>query len=205
MKNVSRKIGLSAALLSLLAVAGADEAFGQKASVVGIDPERNAVRVVNSTADPVAVKIVENGSARRQFQTRIRAVINVGESKASQTVAIPAGKRFVIENVNAYNNRNEGLQIVMQLLANMDANGDGQFTVDELGIYYIPLTDQISFSVSGSAESYGNHKVLIYADERIGTGSQPITFSVFLNGVATKTTQGVVTLSGYLEDLPSNQ
>lgn len=171
---------------------------------VGIDSAKNVVRLANSPDDPLPVKIIKNGSPRKPFQVRLRTVINVGESRNSESIGIPAGKRFVIENVNAFNNRPSGLQISMQLLANMDSNGDGQMTIDELGIFHIPLTDQITFSGSGSTESSGNHKVLIFADERIGNGTQTITLFIALNGTATRVTQGVVTLSGYLEDLPSN-
>jgi hypothetical protein len=191
--------------LFVLTVAMAGEVMGQQAktTVVGIDPERNLVRLPNSPSDPLAVKLVEDGSTRKPFQVRIRAVINSGEFKKTESIQIPFGKRFVIENINSYVTRPTGMQVSVQLLANMDSNGDGQLTVDEMGIYYFPTTDQINFS--SSTESYANHKTNIFADGNIGNGSQYITFALTLNGTVASTSFGVVTLSGYLEDLPMNQ
>jgi len=205
MSVIHKNIICVAGMLLLLNVAMAGEAFCQqpKTAVVGIDPDKNIVRLPNTPADPLAVKVVENGTPRKPFQLRIRAVINPGEFKKSESVQIPFGKRFVIENVNSYVTRPTGLQVSVQILANMDSNGDGQVTVDELGIFYFPMTDQIGFSTS--TESYANHKTNIFADGSIGNGSQSITFALTLNGVVSNTSQGVVTLSGYLEDLPTNQ
>jgi hypothetical protein len=45
--------------------------------------------------------------------------------------------------------------------------------------------------------------VLIFADEQIGTGHYGVSLEIRLDTPATGFVQGQVTMSGYLEDLPT--
>lgn len=65
---------------------------------VGIDPAKNTVRLPNSATNPLPVTVVTGGTAgRRAFQARV-FVAPTNEAVASAFLAIPAGKRLVIEN-----------------------------------------------------------------------------------------------------------
>src|SRR5437867_3289252 len=59
------------------------------------------VRVVNTTAEPVPVRDVDN--ARQPFQEVALVVIPASSSSASSTFTVPAGKRLVIEYVSGNN------------------------------------------------------------------------------------------------------
>ena len=79
-------------------------------------------------------------------------------------------------------------------------NGDGVGDVNDITFHRIALTDQ--GTIVGSAVSTANHKVLVFADELIGTSHFQIGMQVNLTGTATQVAQGQITFSGYIEDLP---
>src|SRR5215210_1314171 len=61
---------------------------------VGIDPTKNTVQLSNSPANPLPVKVVDGGPARKPFQARIVAGVDVGGIFATSFITVPAGKRL---------------------------------------------------------------------------------------------------------------
>ena len=167
---------------------------------VGIDPAKNTVRLSNSAADPVAVKIVAGGSARKPFQVRFAAGVPLGSTGDTAHLAIPAGKRLVIENISAIARSPVGTRMTIQLFSYFD-NGDGVGDSGDITFHRIALTDQGTFN--GVATSSANHKTLIFADEQIGAAHFGVSLEVRLDTLATGSATGQVTLSGYVEDLPT--
>ena len=166
---------------------------------VGIDPAKNAVKVSNSTAEPLAVKVVGSGSSRKPFQVRIAAGVPLGSIADTAHLPIPAGKRLVIENISAIARSPAGTRMTIQLYSYFD-NGDGVGDSGDITFHRIALTDQGTFN--GVATSSANHKTLIFADEQIGTAHFGVSLEVRLDALATGSATGQVTLSGYVEDLP---
>lgn len=167
---------------------------------VGIDPAKNAVKLLSSDVEPVAVKLVGSGTGRKPFQTRISANVDTGSTANSAYLAIPAGKRLVIENISAIGRTAPGTRMQMQFFSYLD-NGDG-IDGNEIVFHRIALTDQGVFN--GIATSSANHKVLIFADEQIGTSHYGLVLEVRTDlPAAGGITQGQITLSGYVEDLPT--
>lgn len=80
-------------------------------------------------------------------------------------------------------------------------NGDGVGDSGDITFHRIALTDQGTFS--GTAISSANHKVLVFADEQIGTSHFGVVVQARLNGTTTGFTQAQVTFSDYIEDLPA--
>lgn len=139
-------------------------------------------------------------SARRPFQMRAAMNVPIGGSVASGFLPIPAGKRLVIENVSAVGRCPEGLRMELKYFTYFD-NGDGVGdSLNDITFHRIALTDQGTFQ--GTAVSTANHKVLVFADELIGTSHFQIGIQVNLTGIATQVAQGQITFSGYIEDLP---
>lgn len=168
---------------------------------VGIDAARNGVRVTNSDSDPVTVKLTGAGSGRKPYQARFSAEVPAGSISGDSFIAIPAGKRLVIENISAIARTGAGSRMQIQLYSYFD-NGDGVGDVGDITFHRIALTDQGTYA--GVATSSANHKVLIFADEQIGTAHFGIALQVRMDTPAVGgTNQGQVTLSGYLEDLPT--
>lgn len=169
-------------------------------NVVGIDPTRNAVSLANTAADPVPVKVIENGSGRKAFQARI-FLTPQGIGFTTANLAIPPGKRLIIENISAVGRCPEGLKMEINFFSFLD-NGDGVGdSITDITFHRIALTDQGVFD--GVAISAANHKVLVFADEQIGTSHFYVGVQARLNGVTTAFAQAQVTFSGYLEDLPT--
>jgi hypothetical protein len=83
-----------------------------------------------------------------------------------------------------------------------DGDGVGD-PLNDITFHRIALTDQ--GTIVGSAVSTANHKVLVFADELIGTSHFQIGIQVNLSGIATSVAQGQITFSGYMEDLPAAQ
>jgi hypothetical protein len=166
---------------------------------VGVDPARNTVRLSNSTSEPLPVQVIGSGSARKAFQTRI-LVDPTNTGYATATMPIPAGKRLVIENISAIARTPEGLRMEINFFSYFDNNGDGIGDIADITFHRIALTDQGSFV--GTAIASANHKVLVFADETIGTSHYGVVVQGRLNGAANGFAQGQVTFSGYLEDLP---
>src|SRR5262245_36101132 len=165
-----------------------------------IDSTNNSVGIANSPSDPSVVKVVKDPAVKRPFQVRV-TVLPVGLGFSSQFLAIPAGKRFVIENVSALGRCPEGLRMEVNFFSYLDNNGDGVTDSEDLTFHRIVLTDQGTFD--GTAISSANHKVLVFADGQIGPYPLGIHLQARLNGTATGSAQAQVTFSGYLEDLPA--
>jgi hypothetical protein len=62
------------------------------------------------------------------------------------------------------------------------------------------MTEQGTFA--GTAVATANHKMLVFADEQIGTGHFGVGVQGRLSGAATTPGSAQVTFSGYLENLP---
>ena len=170
---------------------------------VGVDPTRNTVRLTNTDVDPLAVKLVGGPSARKPFQFRL-AVSPTSTGNQSAQFAIPAGKRLVIENVSAVARGPEGIKMEINFFTYLD-NGDGVGDSADITFHRIALTDQGNFD--GMAVASANHKVLVFADEVIGTTHFNLVLQARLSATvpANTFTQAQVTFSGYLEDLPAAQ
>jgi hypothetical protein len=148
---------------------------------------------------------VKDPPERKAFQARI-AVTPLGTGFQSQILQIPAGKRLVIENVSAITRSPEGLRMEVNFFCYIDNNGDGVGDVADTTFHRIALTDQGVFN--GTAIASANHKVLVFADEQIGTGHYGVVVQARLNGTYTPgpaAVQAQLTFSGYLEDIPAAQ
>lgn len=199
--NFLKRVTIINVFLLLLAAA----AFGQNGNVktVGIDPEQNTVRLPNTAANPLSVK-VENAPAKKAFQKRI-SVAPLGNGFSSATLQIPAGKRLVIENVSVVGRVPEGFKLEVNFFTYMDNNGNGTNDPEDLTFHRIPMTEQGVFD--GTAISVFNQKMQVFADGSIGSGGLSIVAQARLSGLvpANTFTQVQFTFSGYLEDLPTAQ
>ena len=153
---------------------------------------------------PVTMAVMKE-SERRPFQARV-IVTPLGNGFQSQMLPIPAGKRFIIENVSVITRCPEGLRMEVNFFCYIDNNGDGIGDIADITFHRIALTDQGVFD--GTAIASANHKILVFADEQIGTGHFGVTAQARLNGVAPPSPafmQAQFTFSGYLEDIPTGQ
>lgn len=197
--NINKTIyhlALTFGLSLLFIMAGVDSSYGQSAA-----PKTQSVRVVNTLEEPVPVKIIENGTARTPFQNKVFVGCQ-GGAFTTTNLLIPEGKRLVIKNVSAIAHRPEGRRMEIKFFSHFE-NGDGIFDyVQDRTFHRVLLVDQGAFG--GLAVSMANHKVLVFADERIG-GQTGLTVGVQcrLDAGTTGFVQGEVTFSGYIEDLPS--
>jgi hypothetical protein len=167
---------------------------------VGIDQAKNAVKLQSSDTEPVTVKLVGTGVGRKPFQFRMLVNVATGSITESGTMSIPAGKRLVIENISAIARTGAGIRMQMQLFSYFD-NGDGIGDVSDITFHRIAVIDQGTYD--GVYTASGNHKVLVFADEQIGSAHFGLTLQVRLDAPAAGgINQGQVTLSGYVEDLP---
>ena len=208
MNNLKRHITLLIGFSIIVVVLFTGSALGQSGSSRVAD----GTTTINSTNTPAvepkqssAWSIGLNAAsrdapARRPFQMRAAINIPVGGSVESGFLPIPAGKRLVIENVSAVARCPEGMRMEIKYFTWFD-NGDGVGDPsNDITFHRIALTDQ--GTIVGSAVSAANHKVLVFADELIGTSHFQIGIQVNLSGVATQVAQGQITFSGYMEDLP---
>jgi len=170
---------------------------------VGIDPAKNTVKLDNNESNPLAVKVT-GGAVRQPFQAGINLDILAGGNSDIEDIDIPAGKRLVIESVNAvtFQPPGQGLLITFQT-ALSDQVGDNAGSIG-FEDFDLVLTSQGIFN--GSERSTANHKVLAFADETVTTTSGTVhgrKLSVHMaRGTTTGTAGARVTFSGYLEDLP---
>jgi len=158
-----------------------------------------------SSPAPLPATVMKEPAPRKPFQARI-AVSPLGTGFQSQFLQIPASKRFVIENVSVITRCPEGLRMEVNFFCYIDTNGDGVGDIADITFHRIALTDQGVFD--GTAIASANHKVLVFADELIGTGHYGITAQARLNGTYTPGSgivQAQFTFSGYLEDIPDAQ
>lgn len=169
---------------------------------VGIDPTKNIVQLSNSAINPLSVKIIESG-ARKPFQTRASVNIPADDNFETAFLPIPAGKRLVIENISAIARCPKGQRMELDFFTYFD-NGDGVGdSLNDITFHRVALTEQGTFENLGTTVLTANHKVLVFADERIGTTHFQIGIRARINGIAAGTAQGQITFSGYLEDLPT--
>lgn len=169
---------------------------------VGIDPTKNTVQLSNTAINPLPVQLIGNG-AKKPFQTRASVNIPAGDNFETAFLPIPAGKRLVIENISAIARCPQGQRMELDFFTYFD-NGDGVGdSLTDITFHRVALTDQGTFESLGTTVLTANHKVLVFADERIGTTHFQIGIRARINGLAAGTAQGQITFSGYLEDLPT--
>jgi hypothetical protein len=142
--------------------------------------------------------------ARTPFQARV-IVTPLGTGFQSSSLDIPAGKRFVIENVSVITRSPEGMRMEVNFFSYIDRNGDNVGDIADITFNRIVLVDQGVFD--GVQLATANHQVLVFADEQIGTNHYKVVAQARLNGMppANAFTQAQFTFSGYLEDLPAVQ
>jgi hypothetical protein len=158
-----------------------------------------------STPTPLPVTVIKEPAPRKAFQARV-IVTPLGTGFQSGLLPIPAGKRFIIENVSVITRCPEGLRMEVNFYCYIDNNGDDVGDIADITFHRIVLTDQGVFD--GTAIASANHNVLVFADEQIGTGHYFVVAQARLNGAAPPSPaflQAQFTFSGYLEDIPAAQ
>lgn len=209
MNNIKKYTTLPIALSIIMVVSFTGSALGQSNGSADADrtttinsANTSAVEPGQSSAWGIKANPENNkdAPARKPFQMRAAINVGIGGSVASGFLPIPAGKRLVIENISAVGRCPEGLRMELKYFTFFD-NGDGVGdSLNDITFHRIALTDQGTFQ--GTAVSTANHKVLVFADELIGTSHFQIGIQVNLSGLATQVAQGQITFSGYMEDLP---
>lgn len=170
---------------------------------VGLDPATNTVRLANSEADPVPVKVIPNGTTgRKAYQKRVTFDVGVGNNQGSLSFPIPAGKRFVIESMTAVVRLPPGIQPYLHMFTYMD-DGDGVFNPADSGNQRFVLVQQMNSA--GLTIWTANHKVVAYLDETIGGTQINHTVALEVSGDVSLLSKADVTFTGYLEDLPVQQ
>lgn len=193
MNRIPKVISLAVMMIILLTSAMAQ---GQTQQQTAPD---DMLKGDKAQASTLSVSATKDPDGRQPFQARV-AVSPQGTGFQGQFLTIPAGKRLVIENVSAIARCPEGLRMEINFFSYLD-NGDGVGDSGDITFHRIALTDQGTFS--GTAISSANHKVLVFADEQIGTTHFGLALQARLNGTTTGFTQAQVTFSGYIEDLPA--
>jgi hypothetical protein len=137
---------------------------------------------------------------RQPFQARL-SVSPTSTGNQTASLAIPEGKRLVIENISAVARTPEGFKMELNFYTYLDNDGDGVGGIEDIVFHRIALVDQGTFD--GIAIASANHKVLVFGDSRIGDTSYGVTFQARLNGTIASNAfaQGQLTVSGYLDDL----
>lgn len=168
---------------------------------VGIDPTKNSVQFADKSTESLPLKAKESDPVRKPFQTRAAVNIAAGGNFETAFLPIPAGKRLVIENISAVARCPQGQRMELDFFTYFD-NGDGiGSSLNDVTFHRVALTEQGTFDNLGTVLT-ANHKVLVFADEQIGTAHFQIGVRARINGIAAGTAQGQITFSGYLEDLP---
>jgi hypothetical protein len=176
--------------------------FQEAAKTDGGSPVKSAVRLASSPVEPLSARVTRDQPERKAFQARI-SVSPQGNGFQSALLPIPAGKRLVIENISAIARCPEGFRMEINFFTYLDNNGDGVGDLADITFHRIALTDQGTFGDTAIASA--NHKVLVFADEQIGTSHFQVVVQARLNGSTTGFSQAQVTFSGYLEDLPTDK
>lgn len=161
-----------------------------------VEPKQHIVGAVGTTPTNKA-----DVPTRKPFQMMVQVPVPRGVSGATQFFPIPAGKRLVIENVSAAGLCPDGLRMELRYATAVD-DGNGQGDSGDISFHRIVLTDQGNFGTGSSPLLTANHKVLVFADELIGETHFKIKVDAFLNGLASQVAWGIITFSGYMEDLP---
>lgn len=160
-------------------------AHGQSLQASNADKQPASQMIVSATKDK---------DGRQAFQARAFASPQ-GTGIHSSFLTIPAGKRLIIENVSVIARRPEGLQVEANFFTYIDNDGDGVGDVEEITFHRITFTEQGVFD--GMQISTANHKVMVFAD------TSHVAVQARLNGTTSGFVQIQFTLSGYLEDLPT--
>lgn len=139
--------------------------------------------------------------ARQPFQTRV-IVQPLGNGFQTQFMDIPAGKRLVIENVSVITRSPAGMRMEVNYFTYLDHNGDKAADIADITFHRVALVDQGTFDDTSIATA--NDKVLVFADELIGTQHMKVGVQARLHAMppAGAFSQAQFTFSGYLEDLP---
>lgn len=186
MKRIKQALVTGGCLLTLLCIVTVTTprvSYGSGGAAPG--PEKPVV-VVNTAAEPVPARDVDN-PAREPFQRFLVGQVDDGEINAGDSVSfsVPAGKRLVIEYVSLLGVVPAG----QKLRVKIDAFAGGP------GSHQLTLSNEGSFQ-AGRDDYKASHLTRIYADP--GT-------DVFLR-VARNSTSGVAginaSVSGYLVDVP---
>ena len=159
--------------------------------------------ILASMASP-ALAQTKDKSARTPYQARV-IVTPLGTGFQSSSLEIPAGMRFVIENVSVITRSPEGMRMEVNFFSYIDRNGDNVGDIADITFHRIVLADQGVFD--GVQLATANHDVLVFADELIGTNHYQLVAQARLNAMppANAFTQAQFTFSGYLEALPAVQ
>jgi hypothetical protein len=172
------------------------------APTVGIDPAKNTVRLPNTPADPLAVKLAGE-PARRPFQMGVNVAIQPGATSSFARLPIPAATRLVIEDVSAVTSQPQGQPLFLKFTTAVDdalAVGDENAFED----HSLVLSAQGVFN--GSERSTAHERTMIFADESVQTTSGTLSgleIRVELaRGGSIGTASVRITFSGYIEDLP---
>lgn len=144
-------------------------------------------------ASQIIVSAAKDKDGRQAFQARVFSSPQ-GTGIDSASLAIPAGKRLIIENVSVIARRPEGLQVEANFFTYLDNDRNGVGDIQEITFHRITFTEQGVFD--GVQISTANHKVMVFAE------TSAFTVGARLNGTTTGSVQIQFTFSGYLEDLP---
>ena len=96
----------------------------------------------------------------------------------------------------------QGIQPYLHILTYMD-DGDGVLTPEDSGAERFVLVQQMN--LAGLTYWTANHKVVVYADEKIGGTMINHTVALEVSGNVTLPSKADVMFTGYLEDLPAQQ
>lgn len=173
--------------------------FGQTGAT-----KTTAVKVTNTDAEPVPVKVIPMADGRKAFQARV-IVSPTGNGFSSAILQIPAGKRLIIENVSVITRSPQGMYMETNYNTYIDNNNDGVGDLADITFHRVTLADQ--GAIDGVQIATANHKVLVFADEQIGTGHFAVAVQARLNGMLPSGgfAQAQYTFSGWVEDIPTVQ
>jgi hypothetical protein len=195
MKGLPGRIFSRDTLLAFALVALVVQAFAFSGAGRAVADKVQAVLVTNTTSEPVPVTVQNttavrdaDNPARQPFQTMVNISIPDGGTGGDTSFTVPAGKRLVITYA--------GTQIVLP---------PGQQALSAVLWVNYPVTSAVLYpfradftapNVSGEAVYIGGGPMTAYSEP----GS---TVQVTVNRSGTAgTASGVVTVSGYLVDVP---
>ena len=154
-------------------------------------PSTANVNVVNTATNPVPVRDVAN--AKQPFHILASVTIPSTTESASTSFTVPAGKRLVIEFVSGYNTLATGQKL---RAVNVLTWVSGQFNR-----HYVSILHGAPFNI-GNEEFVISQPMKVYADGGPDTPVQVSFFREFAIGGPHTETTVLLTISGYLEDMP---
>lgn len=195
-RNYIRPLALATLLVAMLGMAST--ASAQTAA------KTQNVRVTNTDADAVPVRITDRAPAKKRFQFTVGTDILAGGSGRTILFQLPVGKRLVIEHVSARTYRPAGIKMNIEFGTYYD-NGDTFSTDQSLAFHGIALIEQ-GTELNGNEVSAASHDVLAFAEDRIGTYTDlPLRVRFALSDTVPfgKFARGTVVFTGYVEDNPA--